>query len=209
MKTEFVRIYSEEELHRKVQQTTALLKKMKEQVRDFHFCDIPALKDMWIQYELTRYIVSESKSMLLEERYDKDEPESLFVERVVDDDYSDELQDPESLHNGLVSMQFLYESIQGFLLCNAYDILPTQYQDKRLLVEEIGADVYMQLNPVENNEFQKMTDILEWVNYQYLYDTDEYEVLVEDVEDLVIDKTYNNTIMLEKLVSTLDLVEEK
>ncbi len=207
MKTEFVRIYSEEELHRKVQQTTALLKKMKEQVRDFHFCDIPALKDMWIQYELTRYIVSES--MLLEERYDKDEPESLFVERVVDDDYSDELQDPESLHNGLVSMQFLYESIQGFLLCNAYDILPTQYQDKRLLVEEIGADVYMQLNPVENNEFQKMTDILEWVNYQYLYDTDEYEVLVEDVEDLVIDKTYNNTIMLEKLVSTLDLVEEK
>ena len=207
MKTEFVCIYSEEELHRKVQQTTALLKKMKEQVRDFHFCDIPALKDMWIQYELTRYIVSES--MLLEERYDKDEPESLFVERVVDDDYSDELQDPESLHNGLVSMQFLYESIQGFLLCNAYDILPTQYQDKRLLVEEIGADVYMQLNPVENNEFQKMTDILEWVNYQYLYDTDEYEVLVEDVEDLVIDKTYNNTIMLEKLVSTLDLVEEK
>ena len=207
MKTEFVRIYSEDELHRKVQQTTALLKKMKEQVRDFHFCDIPALKDMWIQYELTRYIVSES--MLLEERYDKDEPESLFVERVVDDDYSDELQDPESLHNGLVSMQFLYESIQGFLLCNAYDILPTQYQDKRLLVEEIGADVYMQLNPVENNEFQKMTDILEWVNYQYLYDTDEYEVLVEDVEDLVIDKTYNNTIMLEKLVSTLDLVEEK
>ena len=207
MKTEFVRIYSEEELHRKVQQTTALLKKMKEQVRDFHFCDIPALKDMWIQYELTRYIVSES--MILEERYDKDEPESLFVERVVDDDYSDELQDPESLHNGLVSMQFLYESIQGFLLCNAYDILPTQYQDKRLLVEEIGADVYMQLNPVENNEFQKMTDILEWVNYQYLYDTDEYEVLVEDVEDLVIDKTYNNTIMLEKLVSTLDLVEEK
>ena len=207
MKTEFVRIYSEDELHRKVQQTTALLKKMKEQVRDFHFCDIPALKDMWIQYELTRYIVSES--MLLEERYDKDEPESLFVERVVDDDYSDELQDPESLHNGLVSMQFVYESIQGFLLCNAYDILPTQYQDKRLLVEEIGADVYMQLNPVENNEFQKMTDILEWVNYQYLYDTDEYEVLVEDVEDLVIDKTYNNTIMLEKLVSTLDLVEEK
>lgn len=207
MKTEFVRIYSEEELHRKVQQTTALLKKMKEQVRDFHFCDIPALKDMWIQYELTRSIVSES--MLLEERYDKDEPESLFVERVVDDDYSDELQDPESLHNGLVSMQFLYESIQGFLLCNAYDILPTQYQDKRLLVEEIGADVYMQLNPVENNEFQKMTDILEWVNYQYLYDTDEYEVLVEDVEDMVIDKTYNNTIMLEKLVSTLDLVEEK
>lgn len=207
MKTEFVRIYSEDELHRKVQQTTALLKKMKKQVRDFHFCDIPALKDMWIQYELTRYIVSES--MLLEERYDKDEPESLFVERVVDDDYSDELQDPESLHNGLVSMQFVYESIQGFLLCNAYDILPTQYQDKRLLVEEIGADVYMQLNPVENNEFQKMTDILEWVNYQYLYDTDEYEVLVEDVEDLVIDKTYNNTIMLEKLVSTLDLVEEK
>lgn len=207
MKTEFVRIYSEDELHRKVQQTTALLKKMKEQVRDFHFCDIPALKDMWIQYELTRYIVSES--MLLEERYDKDEPESLFVERVVDDDYSDELQDPESLHNGLVSMQFVYESIQGFLLCNAYDILPTQYQDKRLLVEEIGVDVYMQLNPVDNNEFQKMTDILEWVNYQYLYDTDEYEVLVEDVEDLVIDKTYNNTIMLEKLVSTLDLVEEK
>jgi hypothetical protein len=207
MKSEFVRIYSEQELRHKVQQTTALLKQMKEQVKNFHFCDISALKDMWIQYESTRYIVSES--MLLEERYDKDDPESLFIERQVENDYSDDLHDPDSLHNGLVSMQFLYESIQGFLLCNAYDILPTQYQDKRLLVEEIGADVYMQLNPVENNEFQKMTDILEWVNYQYLYDTDEYEVLVEDVEDLVIDKTYNNTIMLEKLVSTLDLVEEK
>lgn len=205
MKTEFVRIYSEDELRHKVQQTTASLKMLKEQVKDFHFCDISALKEMWIKYELTRYIVSES--LLLEDRYDKDEPESLFVERVVDDDYTDDLQDPNFLHNGLVSMQFLYESIQGFLLCNAYDILSAQYQDKRLLVEEIGADIYMQLNPVENNDFPKMEDILEWVNYQYLYDTDEYEVLIEDVEDRVIDKTYNNTVMLEKLISTLDLVE--
>jgi hypothetical protein len=188
-----------------VQQTTASLKMLKEQVKDFHFCDISALKEMWIKYELTRYIVSES--LLLEDSYDKDEPESLFVERVVDDDYTDDLQDPNFLHNGLVSMQFLYESIQGFLLCNAYDILSAQYQDKRLLVEEIGADIYMQLNPVENNDFPKMEDILEWVNYQYLYDTDEYEVLIEDVEDRVIDKTYNNTVMLEKLISTLDLVE--
>lgn len=41
MRSEFVRIYSEdEELRHRVQQTTALLKLLKEQVKDFHFCDI-------------------------------------------------------------------------------------------------------------------------------------------------------------------------
>ena len=61
MKSQYIRIYSEEELRHKVQQTSLMLKAMKQKIADTpNFCDMEALRDMWVQYESTRYIVSES-----------------------------------------------------------------------------------------------------------------------------------------------------
>lgn len=160
-------------------------------------------KDMWIQYESTRYIVSES--MLLEERYDKDDPESLFIERQVENDYSDDLHDPDSLHNGLVSLQFLYKSIQGFLSYGAYQFQPDQYEDPNRLVEEIAADIYMHLNPYETNEYPKMVAILEYLNYTYIYPTGNDFVELFDVVQRAYNKEQENNKVLKKLIDTLDL----
>ena len=199
MKTEFIRIYSEEELLRKVRQTETMLQQIKEQVTDFHFCDIAALKDMWIQYESTRYIVSES--MLIEERYCKDDSISLFVERQVEDDFSDDLHDPYTLHNGLVAMQFLYNSIKDYLSSyNAYQIQPDQYQDQFRLVEEIATDIYLHLNLQETNEYPKMVDILEWLNYQYVFPMNEDCVEMVDVAIAAYNKEQEKNKVFQKLI---------
>ena len=203
MKTEYLRIYSEEELHRKMQQTTSLLKRIKEKVKDFHFCDIPALKDMWIQYESTRYIVSES--LLLEERYYKNDSISLFIERQVEDDYSDDLQDPDSLHNNLVAMQFLYESIKDFIANNAYQIQPEQYQDPFRLVEDIASDIYLHIKPQETNEYPKVVDILDHLNYIYVYPTSNDFVEMVDVAIEAYNKEQEKGQVYQKLIDTLDL----
>jgi hypothetical protein len=203
MKTEFVCIYTEEELQHKVRHTEALLRHIKEQVSDFHFCDIPALKDMWIQYKLTHYIVSES--MLLEDQYYREDSTSLFVERLVEDDYSNDLIDPDSLHNGLVSMQFLYDSIQGYLSFNAYDIHSGQYQNPQRLVKEIATDIYLHLNPTETNEYPKMVDILEYLNYIYLFSTDNDYIELVDVAIAASNKEQEGEKIFQKLIDTLDL----
>lgn len=203
MRSEFVRIYTEEELRCKVRQTETLLRQIKEQVYDFYFCDIPALKDMWILYESTRYIVSES--MLLEERYDKEDLESLFIERQVENDYSDDLLDLDSLHNSLVSLQFLYKSIQGFLSSGAYHIRPAQYEDPHRLVEEIAADIYLRLNPYETNEYPKVVAILEYLNYTYIYPSGNDFVELFDVVQRAYNKEQENNKVLKKLIDTLDL----
>ena len=205
MKSEYVRIYSEEELHHKVQQTTALLKRTKEQVKNFHFCDIPLLKNIWIRYESTRYIVSES--LLLDNRYYKEDSESLFIERQVEDNYSDVLPTSNQLHNGLVSMQFLYDTIQRYISYNLHDILPSQYQDPRMLVEEIASDIYCHIRPQESNEYQKMVNILAHLNYLYLYPSYK-DVELVDVAIAAYYKEQENNKVLQKLMTSLDLVEE-
>lgn len=95
MKSEYVRIYSEKELRRKVQQTSAMLKDMKQKIAaDPSFRDIDALTKMWLQYEFTRFVVSES--LYSEDDEYAYEP-CLFVEREVENNYSDDLTDPNTV----------------------------------------------------------------------------------------------------------------
>ena len=92
MKTKYVRIYSEEELRSKVQRISSMLKSMKQKIADdVRFGDIAALTEMWVQYEMTRFVVTES--FLEEDEGYKYDPYSLYIEREVEDDYSDELKD--------------------------------------------------------------------------------------------------------------------
>lgn len=97
MKTKLVRIYSEVELQRKLKQMEALLLKIEKDVEgDRRYCDIDALSDAWEQYQATLYIVT--KSAYDEDSY-KRKPYSLFVEREVEDDYSDDLKEPGAYWN--------------------------------------------------------------------------------------------------------------
>lgn len=184
MKTEYVRIYSEKELHRRVQQTSVMLKDMKQKIAaDTSFCDIDALTKMWLQYEFTRFVVSESL-------YSEDEEYAyepcLFVEREVENDYSDDLTDPSALHNGIVSMQFLFDSIQK-QLSQRGGIISSQYMPMRTLVLDLATDICMHLNIFDAGEHKEFQNLLDHLNYTYLYNTEEEEVFIEDVIPIIID----------------------
>lgn len=207
MKTEYVRLYTEEELHRRERQTIALLKRILEEVADFiHFCKFGALIDMWVQYESTRYIVSES--LLLEDRYDRDDLFSLFVSTTLEDDYSDELKDEESLHNGLVTMQLLYNRIQWELNYNGFDLDQNLCPHKRFLVLVLAADIMRHFTR-ENYEREKMMEILDYLNYTYLADTDLDDVFYEEVQQYALAKKSRQADLMDQLVSALDLEEDK
>ena len=206
MKTEFIRLYTEEELHRRMRQTIALLKRIREEVADIHFCDFRALIDMWVQYESTRFIVAES--LLLEDRYDRSVLFGLFIGTAVDDDYSDELKDEESLHNGLVTMQFLYDRIQWRLNYNAYDLDLNLCQHKRLLVLVLAADIMRHFTR-ENYDREQMMEILDYLNYTYLADTDWDDVAYEEVQQYALAQKFHQADLMDQLVTALDLEEDK
>lgn len=208
MKTEYVRIYSEDELQRMVKQTVALLRKINEEIlEDERYGDFDALHKMWVRYETTRYIVTESSfdEGLWEEEH-KTYPESLFIEREVENDYSDELKNPDALHNGIVELQFLYNTIQSNLLTRTFAV---QYEgDYRIIVIEIAADVMHHFNR-DNFNRQKVLDILEHLNYKYLNNQGLDKVSYDDVLRHAIANKFRREDMIEKLKTTLDLVEEK
>lgn len=206
MRAEYIRIYSEEELHRKVQQTSAMLLVMKQKIADnSKFCDIDALRDMWIQYESTRFIVTESFPLdYLEDDEYSCLPDGLYVQREVDDDYSDDLQDPDSLHNGLVSLQFIYDSIQA-LLNEQSTIDCSRYIDMRSLVLNLAADIYRHLEPCEYDHYLRILDNLNW---RYLKDVYHNGVLEYDVVSYILAKKDKTQAALDNLITTLGLVAE-
>jgi len=203
MKTEFVRIYSEEELHRKIRQASTRLKILKQKIADDpRFCDIEALIDMWVQYESTRFIVTES--FLTEEEGYKYDPYSLYVEREVEDDYSVELEDPDSLHNGLVSLQFMFDYIQT-LLSEHRNIDCSQYMNMHALVLDLTTDIYFHLNCSNVSENDKFLYLLDDLNYRYIYNT-KWEIVPKELVVLnIIAKRCETETNLEKLITTLNL----
>ena len=206
MKTKYVRIYSEEELRSKVQQISSMLKSMKQKIADdVRFGDIAALTEMWVQYEMTRFVVTES--FLEEDEGYKYDPYSLYIEREVEDDYSDELKDPDSLHNGLVSLQFVFDDIQ-WLLSNLRDIDRSQYMQKYDLVLDLATDIYRHLDHSDPSEHEKFLCILDDLNYRYLNDTDCDDVLKEEVVLNEIARQCKEADTLDKLITTLDLVAD-
>ena len=208
MKTEYVRIYSEDELQRMVKQAVALLRKVgKDVLADERYGDFEALHKIWVRYETTRYIVTESAfdEGLLGEEY-RTYPESLFIEREVEDNYSDELKNPNALHNGIVDLQFLYNTIQSNLLTRTFAV---KYEgDNRIIVIEIAADVMRHFNR-DNFNRQKVVDILEHLNYKYLNNQGLDKVSYDDVLRHAIANKFRQEDMIEKLKTTLGLVEEK
>lgn len=205
MKSEYVRIYSEEELRHKVQLTSTMLKAMKQKIADDpYFSNIDALTDMWIQYEITRFVISES-IYLEDERYMYDP--CLFIEREVENDYSDDLKDPSALHNGLISFQFLYDSIQTFL-SEHRNIDRSQYTNKRELVLDLATDTYRHFDHSDASEHAEFLNLMDYINYQYLNATDFDEVLIEEVILNEIAKQCKEADTLDKLITTLDLVAE-
>ena len=206
MKTKYVRIYSEEELRSKVQRISSMLKSMKQQIADdVRFGDIAALTEMWVQYEMTRFVVTES--FLEEDEGYKYNPYSLYIEREVEDDYSDELKDPDSLHNGLVSLQFVFDDIQ-WLLSNLRDIDRSQYMQKYDLVLDLATDIYRHLDHSDPSEHEKFLCLLDDLNYRYLNDTDCDDVLKEEVVLNEIARQCKEADTLDKLITTLDLVAD-
>lgn len=206
MKTKYVRIYSEEELRSKVQRTSSMLKSMKQKIADdVRFGDIAALTEMWVQYEMTRFVVTES--FLEEDEGYKYDPYSLYIEREVEDDYSDELKDPDSLHNGLVSLQFVFDDIQ-WLLSNLRDIDRSQYMQKYDLVLDLATDIYRHLDHSDPSEHEKFLCLLDDLNYRYLNDTECDDVLKEEVIINEIARQCKEADTLDKLITTLDLVAD-
>lgn len=206
MKTKYVRIYSEEELRSKVQRISSMLKSMKQKIADdVRFGDIAALTEMWVQYEMTRFVVTES--FLEEDECYKYDPYSLYIEREVEDDYSDELKDPDSLHNGLVSLQFVFDDIQ-WLLSNLRDIDRSQYMQKYDLVLDLATDIYRHLDHSDPSEHEKFLCLLDDLNYRYLNDTDCDDVLKEEVVLNEIARQCKEADTLDKLITTLDLVAD-
>ncbi len=206
MKTKYVRIYSEEELRSKVQRISSMLKSMKQKIADdVRFGDIAALTEMWVQYEMTRFVVTES--FLEEDEGYKYDPYSLYIEREVEDDYSDELKDPDSLHNGLVSLQFVFDDIQ-WLLSNLRDIDRSQYMQKYDLVLDLATDIYRHLDHSDPSEHEKFLCLLDDLNYRYLNDTDCDDVLKEEVVLNEIARQCKEADTLDKLITTLDLVAD-
>ena len=206
MKTKYVRIYSEEELRSKVQRISSMLKSMKQKIADdVRFGDIAALTEMWVQYEMTRFVVTES--FLEEDEGYKYDPYSLYIEREVEDDYSDELKDPDSLHNGLVSLQFVFDDIQ-WLLSNLRDIDRSQYMQKYNLVLDLATDIYRHLDHSDPSEHEKFLCLLDDLNYRYLNDTDCDDVLKEEVVLNEIARQCKEADTLDKLITTLDLVAD-
>ena len=206
MKIEYVRIYSEEELRRKVQLTSTMLKTMKQKIIETpNFGDVDTLTEMWVQYEITRFVVMES--FLDEDESYKYDPYSLYVEREVEDDYSDELKDPDSLHNGLVSLQFVFDDIQ-WLLSNLRDIDRSQSMQKYDLVLDLATDIYRHLDHSDPSEHEKFLCLLDDLNYRYLNDTDCDDVLKEEVILNEIAKQCKEADTLNKLITSLDLVAE-
>lgn len=206
MKTKYVRIYSEEELRSKVQRTSSMLKSMKQKIADdVRFGDIAALTEMWVQYEMTRFVVTES--FLEEDEGYKYDPYSLYIEREVEDDYSDELKDPDSLHNGLVSLQFVFDDIQ-WLLSNLRDIDRSQYMQKYDLVLDLATDIYRYLDHSDPSEHEKFLCLLDDLNYRYLNDTECDDVLKEEVIINEIARQCKEADTLDKLITTLDLVAD-
>lgn len=206
MKTKYVRIYSEEELRSKVQRISSMLKSMKQKIADdVRFGDIAALTEMWVQYEMTRFVVTES--FLEEDEGYKYDPYSLYIEREVEDDYSDELKDPDSLHNELVSLQLVFDNIQ-WLLSNLRDIDRSQYMQKYDLVLDLATDIYRHLDHSDPSEHEKFLCLLDDLNYRYLNDTDCDDVLKEEVVLNEIARQCKEADTLDKLITTLDLVAD-
>lgn len=206
MKTKYVRIYSEEELRSKVQRISSMLKSMKQKIADdVRFGDIAALTEMWVQYEMTRFVVTES--FLEEDEGYKYDPYSLYIEREVEDDYSDELKDPDSLHNGLVSLQFVFDDIQ-WLLSNLRDIDRSQYMQKYDLVLDLATDIYRHLDHSDPSEHEKFLCLLDDLNYRYLNDTECDDVLKEEVIINEIARQCKEADTLDKLITTFDLVAD-
>ncbi len=206
MKTKYVRIYSEEELRSKVQRISSMLKSMKQKIADdVRFGDIAALTKMWVQYEMTRFVVTES--FLEEDEGYKYDPYSLYIEREVEDDYSDELKDPDSLHSGLVSLQFVFDNIQ-WLLSNLRDIDRSQYMQKYNLVLDLATDIYRHLDHSDPSEHEKFLCLLDNLNYRYLNDTECDDVLKEEVIINEVARQCKEADTLDKLITTLDLVAD-
>ena len=190
----------------KVQRISSMLKSMKQKIADdVRFGDIAALTEMWVQYEMTRFVVTES--FLEEDEGYKYDPYSLYIEREVEDDYSDELKDPDSLHNGLVSLQFVFDDIQ-WLLSNLRDIDRSQYMQKYNLVLDLATDIYRHLDHSDPSEHEKFLCLLDDLNYRYLNDTDCDDVLKEEVVLNEIARQCKEADTLDKLITTLDLVAD-
>ena len=206
MKLELVRIYSEEELNDKLRQTEVLLRKLEQETTDHSFCDTPALKELWVKFETTRYIVAES--LLLDDRYCRDAAQSLFVERYVDNDYSDELKDEAAIHNKLIALQFRFDSLLSSQKYKTYYIDKSMYVDNHQAVVEIATDIYSHLDISNEDDSQKIEDIVAWLNYIYLHENKWDEVDMNEIVLNYILKEEQRNELISTLKSRLNLIED-
>ena len=206
MKLELVRIYSEEELNDKLRQTEVLLRKLEQETTDHSFCDTPALKELWVKFETTRYIVAES--LLLDDRYCRDAAQSLFVERYVDNDYSDELKDEAAIHNKLIELQFRFDSLLSSQKYKTYYIDKSMYVDNHQAVVEIATDIYSHLDISNEDDSQKIEDIVAWLNYIYLHENKWDEVDMNEIVLNYILKEEQRNELISTLKSRLNLIED-
>ena len=206
MKLELVRIYSEEELNDKLRQTEVLLRKLEQETTDHSFCDTPALKELWVKFEATRYIVAES--LLLDDRYCRDAAQSLFVERYVDNDYTDELKDEAAIHNKLIALQFRFDSLFSSQKYKTYYIDKSMYVDNHQAIVEIATDIYSHLDISNEDDSQKIEDIVTWLNYIYLYEDKWDEVDMNEIVLNYILKEEQRNELISTLKSRLNLIED-
>lgn len=207
MKNAYVRIYSEDELRRKVQRTLAKLKELRQKIEETpDFCDIEALTDMWVQYEKARFVVKGTLSTEDRRGYGYD-PFNLYVQQEVEDDYSDELKDPDSLHNSLVYLQIMFNSFQSFLL-QSRNIDLSQYMDNEFLVLNLATDLLRHLNLSKRNEYNAFFYFLYKLN-DYYFDEPEWNIV--DFEDV---RSYDRVLLMKEgealtyLAKTLSLEPE-
>ena len=199
MKSAYVRIYTEEELHHKIQVVRGMIAQLEREM-DFYFCDIPRVEELWIKYETARYVVTRSF-----EEYDW--IDSLFIEREVEDDYDENPKDEAGLHNELIALQFQYNSLISILPNSVKDYVHRIFENKRKLVLEIATDIYRHLSVVEPEENNKMEMILDWLNYDNSLEKWRNEVEYDEVILHAMRKTDDERDMLLLLKDRLNLVE--
>ena len=202
MQTSFIRLYREDELMWKIHQTEKTLQRIQQEAEENHYIDYPKMLDAWIQFEATCYIVSES---LITEEYEKQFPNSLFVECKSEYISSNELINTDILHNKLLSLQLLYNSTISFLKDNNVNIQDIKDYNKRELVAYIASDIFCHIDKSDNVWHQKVENILEWLNNTYLQD--EEDVTMEEVVLHVMATKDDQEVQILDLVESLRLTE--
>lgn len=199
MKTAYIRLYSEEELQRRLKQTEAMLREIYWDTY-YRFDYYSRLEPMWLKYELTKYIVSESVIDDNLESWCPLNPHCLFIESDVEDSFSEKLKDAGTLLKGLDTIHSLCKSIQSSIHIDS-----SFYENKYMLVLQLASDIMCHFN-AKNFNRQKMMHILSHLNHMFLND---YEVSYERVLDYAITEKYRSKMWLNDLIQKLNLIDDE